>query len=165
MSNILFICEEIFMEKIRKWFLLFICILPVLSGCGSNEDDKGNELQKETCLIKIETIEVERKSRQAICLSWSESYDNAAESYLVKRRERKSGQSIGEWTVLATIPSDKTLSNGDWYYTDELESDKPQQYEYRIDMEIADKKHYIAEEGKSVLGFQLVGDHLNIICF
>lgn len=102
--------------------------------------------------VSMEFVEMERVSRQAICLSWTGNYDDVVENYLVKRRETERGKGIGEWTVLATIPSDKILSNGDWYYTDELESTEPQQYEYRIDMEIIDTEDYIAEEGKVILG-------------
>lgn len=102
--------------------------------------------------INMKSIEMERESRQAIRLSWSESYDDVVDNYLLKRRDTENGQGIGEWILLATIPSDKNLSNGDWYYTDELNVDKPQQYEYRIDVEIGNTENYVAEEGDTIFG-------------
>ena len=117
----------------------------------TSEDDEGGR-EKMPYRINVESVEMERESRQAILLSWTDNYDDVVDNYLVKRRNTEKGQGIGEWTVLATIPSDKKLSNGDWYYTDELDSDEPQQYEYRIDMELSDTEDYIAEDGKSIFG-------------
>jgi len=118
----------------------------------ASEVNEGNGPKKEPYIIKIESIETERESRQAIGISWLASYDDVTENYIIRRRNTEMGRGTGEWTVLATIPSDKTLSNGNWYYVDELDSEEPQQYEYRIDMELIDTDDYIAEEGKTIFG-------------
>ncbi|MBR5317789.1 MAG: N-acetylmuramoyl-L-alanine amidase, partial [Lachnospiraceae bacterium] len=120
--------------------------------CYLTLEDENGDLEKLPYQIKVQSIEMERESRHSIRLSWSESYDDVVENYLVKRRDTVNGQGIGEWTLLATVPSDKTLSNGDWYYTDELDSEEPQQYEYRIDVEISDTENYVAEEGRTIFG-------------
>ena len=118
----------------------------------SSEVDAGNGPKKEPYLIKIESIETSRISRQEIGISWLASYDDVVDNYLIKRRDMKNGQDVGEWNVIATVPSDKILANGNWQYVDALESDEPQQYEYRIDMELSDTENYVTEEGKTVFG-------------
>ncbi|MBQ8279660.1 MAG: N-acetylmuramoyl-L-alanine amidase [Roseburia sp.] len=118
----------------------------------SSEIEEGNGPKKEPYLIKFESIETSRVSRQEIGISWLASYDDVADSYIIKRRDVENGQGVGEWNTIATIESDKTLSNGNWQYIDALESDEPQQYEYRIDMEISDTESYVTEEGKTVFG-------------
>lgn len=117
-----------------------------------SEVHAGNGPKKEPYLIKIESIETSRISRQEIGIAWLASYDDVAETYVIKRRNVENGQGVGEWNVIATVPSDKTLANGSWQYIDTLESDEPQQYEYRIDMEISDTENYMTEEGKTVFG-------------
>ena len=120
--------------------------------CYLTSEDENSARVIQPYLINVNSVEMERESRQAIRLSWTDCYDDVADNYLVKRREAEKGKGSGAWTVLATIPSDKTLSNGAWYYTDELASDEPQQYEYRIDMEISDSENYVAEEGRTIFG-------------
>ena len=114
--------------------------------------NEGNGPHKEPYIINIESIETERESRQAIGISWLASYDDVVENYIIRRRDTEKGSGTGEWITLETVPSDKILANGNWHYTDMLESDEPQQYEYRIDMELIDTEDYIAEEGKPVFG-------------
>lgn len=118
----------------------------------ASEIDEGNGPKKEPYIIKIESIETERESRQVIGISWLASYDDVVENYIIKRRDTEKGLGSGEWTTIATVASDKILANGNWQYVDELESDEPQQYEYRIDMELIDTEDYIAEKGKTVFG-------------
>ena len=118
----------------------------------TSEDGESKGLEIIPYSIKITDMEMERESRQAIGISWSECYDDVVDNYIIKRRDREQGQSIGEWIALATVPSDKILSNGNWYYTDILENDNPQQYEYRIDVELSDTANYVSEEGKAILG-------------
>lgn len=118
----------------------------------TSEADESRGLERVPYSVKIASVEMERESRQAIKISWLASYDDVVDNYIIKRRDREQGQSIGEWTVLAMIPSDKILSNGNWSYIDELDSSVAQQYEYRIDIELKDTEDYIAEEGKAVLG-------------
>lgn len=116
------------------------------------EDSENKGLTSVPYSIKIESIEMEKGSTSTIGISWQASYDDVVDNYIIKRRNVEKGQGIGEWTIIATIASDKILSNGNWYYIDELDSDVPQQYEYRIDMELIDTEDYIAEEGKNVFG-------------
>jgi len=118
--------------------------------CYLTSEDKG--LEKQPYLIKIDSVEMKRENRQAISLSWPSCYDDVAETYIIRRRDTERGKGVGDWTTIATIASDKELSNGNWYYVDELDSDEVQQYEYRVDMEINDTEDYVAEEGKTILG-------------
>ena len=118
----------------------------------TSEVGESEELEPLAYSIKITSAEMARESRQSISISWLASYDDVVENYIIRRRGTENGQGTGEWTTLATIPSDKVLSNGNWSYADELADSKAQQYEYRIDMELIDTEDYIAEEGTPILG-------------
>ena len=118
----------------------------------TSEDSESKGLEAVPYTVKITSAKMERESRQLINISWLASYDDVVENYIIRRRDTENGQGTGEWTTLITIPSDKVLSNGDWSYTDELADNEPQQYEYRIDVELVETTDYIAEEGKPILG-------------
>lgn len=118
----------------------------------TSDADESKGLETVPYSIKTTLAEAGKESRQSIGISWSPSYDDVVENYIIMRRNTDNGLGTGEWTTIATIASDKILSNGNWHYVDELDSDNPQQYEYRIDMELIDTEDYIAEEGKAVFG-------------
>lgn len=118
----------------------------------TSEDDEGKGLEAIPYSIKITSVEMEKESGQSIGISWPGSYDDVVENYVIRRRGTENSQGIGEWITIATVESDKILTNGNWHYVDELESEEPQQYEYRIDMELTDTEDYMAEEGKAIFG-------------
>jgi len=78
-----------------------------------------------------------------------DNYDNIVKQYIVKRRNPKI--STSNWEVVQVIESDMTIEEEVLSVEDVLANVSPQQYEYRVDVEVADKENYIAEDGKTVL--------------
>jgi len=138
------------MKKVVVFLFALMSFTCWLIGCENQED--GNGPKKEPYSIKIESLKTSRISRQEIGISWLASYDDVADVYAIKRRDIENGQGAGDWITIATIESDKTIDEPEWQYIDKLESDEPQQYEYRIDMEVSDTENFVTAEGKAVLG-------------
>lgn len=125
----------------------------MLSGCDiSSEEIEVYNTETEKHVIIIDSIETERISRREIGISWFDNGNGVIEAYVIKRRDVESGQGTGSWNTITTIPVDNAPADEKCYYVDVLESDEPQQYEYRIDIEINDTEYFTAEEGKAVFG-------------
>ncbi len=141
------------MRRVFRIILVFIVFSGVLAGCNvSSEKIEEYNTEKEQYAIKIDSIETERISRREIGISWLDDGNQVVEAYVIKRRDVESGQGVGLWNTITTIPRDNALANEEWYYVDKLESDQPQQYEYRIDIEINDIRNFVAEEGLTAFG-------------
>ena len=124
-----------------------------MHGCKKAEiTNDTTETIEETVVIRVESVRTARNSRQEIEIAWSDCYDEIADSYILKKRARENGQAVGDWCEVAVIESDKSIDDLDWEYIDKLENDQPQQYEYRIDVNVSDSETYTAKAGKSVLG-------------
>jgi len=137
------------LKRIIKEILLCTCLIGSFLGCGVTEKQK-NILKQDS--VKIENIQIDRISRHAIGITWQDKYDDIVNSYTIKKRCLGEVENFSDWDTVVVITSDKRVDGKSWQYVDELESDVPQQYEYRIDMEISDTENYVAEDGKAVLG-------------
>lgn len=143
------------MRKPIKIILLLSFLTGVLSGCNKTDEVTGTEKEpdfKEVQTISIASVETSRIDRKEIALEWATAYDEIIDNYIVKRRSVEKGQGTGEWNTLAVIPSDKSADGLKQQYIDVLADEEPQQYEYRIDVELTDNEQFIAAEGKTVLG-------------
>ena len=140
------------MRKIlRILFTLFVFAGIFLSHTLYSEDVIKYR-KEEPSVVRIDSVAAERISRKEIGISWKKEENPAIDAYVIKRREVKSGQGVGSWEVIENISGDNEPENEKMYYIDRLESDTPQQYEYRIDVEIHDSQKNVSEEGKAVLG-------------
>lgn len=141
------------MRRVFQIILVLVAFSGVLAGCNvSSGKIEEYNTEKELHAIKIDSIETERISRREIGISWLDDGNQVIEAYVIKRRDVESGQGVGSWNTITTIQRDNALANEEWYYIDKLESDKPQQYEYRIDIEINDIRNFVAEEGMTAFG-------------
>lgn len=141
------------MRRVFQIILVLVAFSGVLAGCNvSSGKIEEYSTEKELYTIKIDSIATERISRREIGISWLDDGNQVIEAYVIKRRDVESGQGVGSWNTITTIPRDNALANEEWYYIDKLESDKPQQYEYRIDIEINDIRNFVAEEGVTAFG-------------
>lgn len=104
--------------------------------------------------VTVEQLASERVSGSEIRLVWSDAADERVSAYLVSRR--KTSDEIGEWELIASVPSDGTVSGKENSYVDELNDTAPQQFEYRVDVEIPDPESYQAEEGDTVLASNVI---------
>lgn len=141
------------MKRIFQIILIWCVFSLMLAGCSlTSGETEADNTEKELLAVRIDSIETERISRSEIGISWTDNGNQAIEAYIIKRRDTESGQGVGSWNTITTIPRESAPANEEWYYIDVLESDKPKQYEYRIDIKINDVQNFVAEEGRAVLG-------------
>ena len=98
--------------------------------------------------ISIQTVETSKVSSQSIKISWSDEYDSIVRKYVVKRRKVGENQ---DWEVVGSLKSDKQVDGKMNYIEDSLDSDKPQQFVYRVDMKLSNWISYKAQTGKEIL--------------
>lgn len=143
------------MRKSIKTVILLFMLIGVLSGCDKTEQVAGTEKEtdfKEKQTVTIDSVVTSRIDRKEIGLEWTTAYDGMIDHYIVKRRSVENGQGTGEWDTLAVIPCDNSADSLKQQYIDVLADEEPQQYEYRIDVELTDNEQFVAAEGKAVLG-------------
>lgn len=143
----------------RTWkrIVCFFCFLGIVSGCGSMDSGMNIELETETAVnplqnVEVASLETYRLSRTEIALAWSDESDEFAEQYIVAKRAVTDETDEEEWELLAVLPRDQKAEGEHWQYIDYLESEEPQQYEYRIEIELLDSERFTTGEGKAVLG-------------
>jgi N-acetylmuramoyl-L-alanine amidase len=97
--------------------------------------------------ISVGKPTAERVSPTEIQISWNaiEAADQISH-YIVMRGARANGADTGEWKTIATVEPDTTLS-----VTDKLDSADPQQFSYRIDVELKDDSNCTTAAGETVL--------------
>ena len=98
--------------------------------------------------ISIQMVETSKVSSQSIKISWSDEYDSIVRKYVVKRRKVGENQ---DWEVVGSLKSDKQVDGKMNYIEDSLDSDKPQQFVYRVDMKLSNWISYKAQTGKERL--------------
>lgn len=105
--------------------------------------------EAETMIIAVDSLYFRKNSNTEIELIWSDRQDTFVENYIVKKRAVVEGSGTGEWEIIETVASDKTVDGREWSIADKLENFEPKQYEYRIDVELANAENKNAEESVS----------------
>ncbi len=109
-------------------------------------EDSGNS---EAVPIAVEDLAAARVSSGEITLSWPDDHDERAGEYIVMRKPAAAADS--EWREVGRLSSDGKAGNGRDSFSDKLTSPAPQQYLYRVDMEMSGENGYTASEGDEVL--------------
>lgn len=103
----------------------------------------------DTIPVQVSDLSFSRISRHSIELTWSDSWDKVVQEYQLKKRAV--GDTQNSWTTVDICSSDG-LSDGTCYQLmDILETSEPVQFEYRVDITVADPSRYYALEGASIL--------------
>ena len=143
-------------QRQNRLFCLLLLLLFSLSGCAGGVQspaegspssaapaqtaDDITELQKpdqqpqqsSQTRSAVTALRAERLSVQQIQLSWSDDFDSETKEYVVKRRHAVNGTGVGDWTVVATIPSDRQTDGQAVYTTDTLPDETICQLEYTV---------------------------------
>lgn len=101
--------------------------------------------------VQIENVDFTRISRKEIQITWSDQKNPYVREYIIKRKDKNS-----EWTELARQTSDGIIDNRTLSFADVFETDAPQQFEYRIDIETSNDTKYEAIEGSPVVASNLL---------
>lgn len=97
----------------------------------------STERREEIEFISVDTLRFERFSKNEIGLFWEDNQDILVDTYIVKRRTVIGGTGKGEWQIIDTLKSDGMADGTEWSIIDALEEVTPQQFEYRVDVELA----------------------------
>lgn len=124
--------------------LINTCLINV---CQANAQNLYGDVQT----IGIGKFEFNRPSKNSIGLLWTDEADQFAESYSLFRRKTVNSVGTGEWTLIATIPSDKVTDGKINSYIDVFENAKPVQYEYSIAVNSANPAKYVPVGTKSLI--------------
>lgn len=118
--------------------LFLITFTIVLENCSrTTSEDAPVETEQEQIVVSIDSLNFKRISRKEIQLSWTDEFDVIVDTYLVKRRNTVEGIGSGEWSVVGMVKSNKCVDDIAQEFVDRLDEDSPQQFEYRIDIELA----------------------------
>lgn len=96
------------------------------------EDLEALEEPEEPEYTVVPTPTTSKASASSIRISWDSSQDDCVDTYYVMRRKTENNAGIGTWKTIAKVKSDKKAGGPKNCYTDELGSQKTQQYEYKI---------------------------------
>lgn len=146
----------------KSIYLYVVGILCVLGIGGfflfAREDRMNNssvDTEVETVEVAIDFLSFQRKSKTEIELSWLDEYDLLVDTYILKKRTMQKGLATGEWQIVDTIKSDGISDGKEWIVVDVLDDVAVQQFEYRVDVELAITKEiehqYEAVEGTPIL--------------
>ncbi len=107
----------------------------------------GNSENEEKEPVIVTEVTAKAISRTDIKLNWKSDVDNKVKNYLIMRKEVVAEDA--EWIQIGTVENnsgEEILA-----YEDKLNSDKPIQYEYRIDVEVSDANKYEAILSEEIL--------------
>ena len=154
------------MSKLQKICVFFACVIAIcvfvkmlLSGNEAKMEahyDTEPQERFSRRIVCVEQIEVYRSARGEIEVSWKVPEDVPVETYLVMRHVTAGSAGGDDWETVAWAGRQETGAEGTCSVTDPVEESQPQQYEYRVDMELADTEHYAAREGRTVLASNLL---------
>ena len=114
---------------------------------GDTKDIQRKEsVEEEKEIVRVEGISFDRVSRREIKIVWQDQKNPYVCEYLVKRRI--DGES--SWEELGTVASDGRAEDRELSYVDVLETEALKQYEYRVDVKIAEEDRYEAGEGEAI---------------
>jgi N-acetylmuramoyl-L-alanine amidase len=100
----------------------------------------------------VKKPEAERLSATEIRISWeAPEHSDEVLRYIIKRCSRQNGEDSGEWQTVAEAGADEEFS-----VTDKLETSEPQQFSYRVDVELKDEQDYAAACGDPVLASNIM---------
>jgi len=119
----------------RLLVTLMIIFTGLLAGCQNqnNEESAEKETEEASRHVGADSLYFERVSRTEIKLLWLDKEDSLVDTYTLKKRVV--GVEDDEWQIVATVKSDGIIEGNSLYkVTDELVDDKPQQFEYRVDV-------------------------------
>lgn len=102
--------------------------------------------------VQIENVDFTRISRTELQITWSDQKNPYVREYIIKKRNNRDS----EWTELGRQTSDGVIDNRTLSFVDTLQTDAPQQFEYRIDIETANDTKYEAVEGAPVVASNLL---------
>lgn len=139
------------MNKIWRCLLGF-CIVSVVgfnAGCMQRNEGTEEVLNTESKKVEVcvESLDFERLSRTQIRIFWEEKEGSVIDSYTIKRRAIIEAKSYGEWQTISILKNNSAIDDEKFEFIDELTDSSPQQYEYRVDVSLAetDEKHVIYE--------------------
>lgn len=95
--------------------------------------------------VQIKSIAFSKVSSNKIKLVWSDAKDAQIKLYRLQRYN----ESAGSWQTLVTKTSDGIAGNKKYVYTDTLSSSSPQQYRYRVCVNVSNTNKYEAVNGVS----------------
>lgn len=114
---------------------------------GDTKDIQRKEsVEEEKEIVRVEDLSFDRVSRREIKIVWQDQKNPYVCEYLVKRRI--DGES--SWEELGTVASDGRAEDRELSYVDVLETEALKQYEYRVDVKIAEEDRYEAGEGENI---------------
>lgn len=124
---------------------------------GEWKEEAKKQIKEETDMtekqkVRVEEIGFSRISGQEIQIQWPDRWEPYVEEYQIQRR--KSGEDT--WQQVGTLASDQRVEDTALAWVDTLEESAVQQYEYRVDVKVADPEKYQAEEGKTVMASNLL---------
>ena len=124
---------------------------------GEWKEEAKKQVKEETDMtekqkVRVEEIGFSRISGQEIQIQWPDRWEPYVEEYQIQRR--KSGEDT--WQQVGTLASDQRVEDTALAWVDTLEESAVQQYEYRVDVKVADPEKYQAEEGKTVMASNLL---------
>ncbi len=126
-------------------FALAACLF-----CGMKDDEETLGATNQRNEVSVEDIAFSRTSPSKIQVSWGDGQDKLVKRYLVKRRSVSAAKGTGKWKTIYRVKSDGKATGKAWSFTDALKQSTPQLYEYRIAVEVSDKKRDIPAAGKTI---------------
>ena len=97
--------------------------------------------------LVVSDFEFERESANAIRVHFNDDLDNKVSEYVLERRGAGSGS---DWKTLDSFSSDGEVNGNIYEYTDEIGTEEPTQFEYRVTTVSVDEEKYLSSE-KSIL--------------
>lgn len=113
------------------------------SAIYSAVEEKESHLKQAVCIKELSFI---RLSERRLQLQWPDRWDPCVEEYRIQRRD----MGTQDWVTVGILDSDLTAENQMLSWADTLPGDEIRQYEYRVDVTVADPGKYRAEPGEAI---------------
>lgn len=133
------------------------------AGDSSESEDGAEGESAGGSTLAVAELGFARDSASAIRLIWPDDLDDRVSAYVIWRSD---AAAPGQWTRMAETASDGTVSGQSNSWTDTLSDSAPQQYYYRVDLQLADGSGEQPAEGAAVLASNVLicidpGHYLN----